>query len=115
MRSETYDRFDVVVVQYPFLEGDQAKHRPALIVSSPDLHRAHALYWVMMITTAKAGLRPNDILLANHRAAGLPEPCVVRPSRLTTLSQTQIARRLGQIGAKDRNAVIAIVKRWMSF
>lgn len=107
----TYSRFDVVAVSYPFLEGDQAKRRPALIVSTDELARRHGVYWVMMITTAKAGPRADDIPIANHLAAGLPEACVVRPTRLTTLSETQVFRRLGAAGPKDRNAVVAFLKR----
>jgi mRNA interferase MazF len=109
----TFDRFDVVAVQYPFLEGDQAKRRPGLIVSTADLQRQHSLCWVVMITTAKAGIRVDDINITDFGRAGLPEPCVIRPSRLTTLSVSQIARRLGAISPKDRNAVVATVRKWL--
>jgi mRNA interferase MazF len=108
----TYSRWDVVAVVFPFLEGDQAKHRPALIVSSERLHEKHELYWVAMITTAKAGLREEDIPIANAELAGLPESCVIRVSRLTTLSDRQILRRLGSISPKQRNAVQALLRRY---
>jgi mRNA interferase MazF len=108
-----YSRFDVVAVSYPFLEGDQAKRRPGLVVSGANLFQRHGVCWVMMITTAKAGGRDDDIVIANHAAGGLPEPCVIRPSRLTTLPATQIDRRLGSIGARDRTAVQAVLRRWL--
>src|SRR5262249_38077099 len=85
-RSVTYSRWDVVAVVFPFLEGDQAKHRPALIVSTERLHEKHELYWAVMITTAKAGVREEDIPIPNPEPAGLPDSCVIRVSRLTTLS-----------------------------
>ena len=111
----TFDRFDVVAVEYPFLEGDQAKRRPGLVLSTPELERRHGLCWIAMITTAKAGIKPDDIPITDHQYAGLPEDCVIRPTRLTTLSETQINRRLGSIRPKDRNAVIASIKRWAGF
>jgi mRNA interferase MazF len=109
----TFSRFDVVVVNYPFIEGDQAKRRPALIVSGGDLEKRHGVYWAMMITTAKAGARADDVPISNFETAGLPEPCVIRPTRLTTLAETMILRRLGTIAPKDRNAVAALLKRWL--
>jgi mRNA interferase MazF len=109
----TYDRWDVVVVAYPFLEGDQAKQRPALIVSSERLYQQHGLYWVAMITTAKAGLLEDDIPITDPQAAGLPDSCVIRVSRLTTLSDRQITRRRGTVPPRQRNAVQALLKKYM--
>ncbi len=108
----TYSRWDVVTVVFPFLEGDQAKHRPALIVSTERLYEKHELYWVVMITTAKAGMREDDIPISSPEPAGLPDSCVIRVSRLTTLSDRQIVRRLGSIQPKQRNAVQALLRKY---
>ena len=107
-----YSRWDVVAVLFPFLEGYQAKHRPALIVSTERLHERHELYWAAMITTAKAGLRDEDIPIADPEQAGLPASCIIRVSRLTTLSDRQIVRRLGSIQPKQRNAVQALLRKY---
>ncbi len=109
----TYRRWDVVVVSYPFIEADTAKRRPALIVSSDALHVTHGVYWIVMITTAKAGIRAQDILVTNHSKAGLPADCVVRVPRLTTANEAQIVYRRGSITAKDRNAVAALLKQYV--
>ena len=108
-----YKRWDVVAVEYPFIEGDTAKRRPALIVSSDALHQTHDVCWAAMITTARAGVRRDDVPVTDHRAAGLPEECVIRTTRLTTLSDAQIARRIGAITSRDRNAVAALIKRFL--
>lgn len=107
----TYKRWDVVAVPYPFIEGGEAKRRPALIVSADDLNASHGVYWVAMITSAKSGKRPEDIAVTDHRKAGLPESCVIRASRLATLSDLQIAYRLGSITSKDRRAVTGFLKK----
>ncbi len=109
----TYRRWDVVAVHYPFIEGTEAKKRPALIVSSEALYEAHRVYWAAMITTAKAGVRPGDIAIADCRKAGLPEECVIRLSRVTTVSDAQISHRTGAVVPKDRNAVAALLKRYL--
>ena len=109
----TYKKWDVVAVPFPFIEGTEAKKRPALIVSSEILRAGHGLYWAMMITTAKAGVRADDIRVGNSVGAGLPVDCVIRPSRMTTLGESQIERRVGSIGPKERNAVTATIRRYI--
>lgn len=105
-----YSRWDVVAVQFPFLEGTEAKRRPAVIVSSDRLHTEHGVYWIAMITTAKSGRRPNDIPVTNRERAGLPEDCVIRVARLAAVGDGQLARRLGDITPKDRTAIAALMK-----
>ena len=107
-----YNRWDIVAVNFPFIEGTDAKRRPALIVSSERLHAEHGIYWIVMITTAKSGQRANDIAITNRERAGLPEDCVIRVARITALSDGQIARRLGDVTPKDRSAVSALLKRY---
>ena len=109
----TYRRWDVVAVNYPFIEGDEAKRRPALIVSSDTLRATHGVYWGVMITTARAGARPEDVAVTNHETAGLPEECVIRVTRLTTLGEVQISHRTGSITRKDRDAVAALLKKYL--
>lgn len=108
----TYRRWDVVAVSFPFLEGTDAKRRPALIVSTDRLEKEHGLYWIAMITTAKSGSRRDDIVVTNRERAGLPEDCVIRVARLATVSDAQIVRRLGEIVTKDRNAVLSLLRRY---
>ena len=109
----TYKRWDVVAVNYPFIEGDTAKRRPAVIVSTDSLYAAHRVYWTVMVTTAKAGVRRGDIAVTDHEKAGLPEDCVIRVPRLTTLSDLQVSHRRGSITVKDRKAVMALLKEYM--
>jgi mRNA interferase MazF len=109
----TFSRWDVVAVNYPFLEGHEAKHRPGLIVSTERLHATHGLYVVAMITTARAGVRKDDVQISDWRKAGLPNPCVVRAARLVTMNEAMIGRRVGTLTSKDRNAVAALLKAFL--
>ena len=109
----TFSRWDVVAISYPFMEDDAAKHRPGVIVSTDRLHKAHQLHIVAMVTTARAGVRPDDIAVSDVARAGLPVPCVIRPARLVTLNAAMIARRSGTLAMKDRNAVAAMLKAFL--
>jgi mRNA-degrading endonuclease toxin of MazEF toxin-antitoxin module len=110
----TCKRWDVVAVSFPFLEGTDAKRRPALIVSTDRLEKEQSLYWIAMITTAKSGNRRDDIVVTNRERAGLPEDCVIRVARLATVGDAQVVRRLGEIVPKDRNAVLALLRRYVA-
>jgi mRNA-degrading endonuclease toxin of MazEF toxin-antitoxin module len=109
----TFSRWDVVAIGFPFLEGGDSKRRPALIVSSDRLRRDFGLYWVVMITTAKAGVRPDDIVITDRERAGLPQECVIRVSRIAVVAQDHMTRRLGDITTKDRTAVVALLRRYL--
>ncbi|MCC7048546.1 MAG: type II toxin-antitoxin system PemK/MazF family toxin [Alphaproteobacteria bacterium] len=109
----TFSRWDVVAVNYFFMEGDTAKHRPGVIVSTDRLHKAHDLCVVAMVTTARAGIRPDDIAVSDLARAGLPVPCVIRSARLVTMNAAMVARRSGTLAMKDRNAVAAMLKAFL--
>lgn len=106
-------RWDVVRLTFPYLEGHDAKKRPALIVSTEPLTAKYRVLWAMMITTAKGGTLAEDIRIDDAEAAGLPDDCVIRPSRLFTISEDLLDRRLGAIKPHERNAVAAFLKRHM--
>lgn len=108
----TFKRWDVVTVHFPFLEGTDSKLRPALIVSNDRLYGEHGLYWIAMITTAKSGMHSKDIPITDHIRVGLRENCVIRVSRLMTVGDDQINRRVGTITPKDRNAVFALLRQY---
>jgi len=108
-----FNRWDVVAVNYPFIEGHEAKHRPGVVVSTDRLHETHGLCIVAMVTTARAGIKKDDIQIGDTARAGLPVPCVIRCARLTTLNEAMIARRTGTLTAKDRNAVAAMLKAYL--
>jgi mRNA interferase MazF len=109
----TYERWDVVSVEFPFVEGMESKRRPALVISSDRLRQEHGLYWTLMITTAKAGQRPEDVPVSNLERAGLSVPCVVRVPRIAAIGERDIARRIGDLAPKDRFAVSAFLKRYL--
>lgn len=97
------DRFQTVVVPFPFAEQPALKRRPAVVVSSRAFNAANGSSLVAMITTAKATTWPSDILLSDLQAAGLQVPCILR-MRLVTLPNDLILRGLGRLSAVDRLA-----------
>ena len=108
----TYNRWDVVAVDFPFVEGMDSKRRPGLVVSTTRLHDAHKVYWIVMISSADAGARTDDIIVTEPEKVGLPVKCAIRVARLAAISESLISRRIGAISAKDRAAVTGLMKRF---
>lgn len=98
---------------FPFIDRDEGKRRPALIVSLDTLFQDAALYWAVMITTASSGVRAYDVAVENIKEAGLPVPSFIRVPKLFALSEHQIGRRLGAISTANRNAVARLLKRFV--
>jgi len=108
----TYSRWDVVAVNFPFVEGMEAKRRPGLVVSTARLRDFHKIYWIVMISSAQAGEREDDILVTDPEKAGLPLNCAIRVARLSAVSESIIHRKIGSVSAKDRTAVAALLKKF---
>ncbi len=95
------DRFETVVVPFPFAELPVLKRRPVVVVSSRAFNQANGASLVAMITAAKETRWPSDIALSDLTAAGLLTPCILR-MRLVTLPNDLILRGLGRLAPLDR-------------
>lgn len=95
------DRGDIVLVPFPFSEGDAWRQRPALVLSDRSYHDACADCVVAMVTSrVDAPPRPGDHLVRGWREAGLLHPSLVRV-KLTTIARPRIRRRLGALPPDD--------------
>ena len=99
------ERWDVVVVPFPFTDRPVSKRRPALTLSQHQFN-AHGHSVLAMITTKVDPAWPGDTLLADHAAAGLPAASTVR-LKLFTLDNRLITRIVGRLSSRDRKRVAA--------
>jgi mRNA interferase MazF len=100
----TYERFDVVLVPFPFTDSDAAKPRPALVLSGRQFNAVQRASVLAMITTAARSRWPSDVAIADLAAAGLLHPSFVRLN-LFTLENVLIARSIGALASSDRRKV----------
>lgn len=106
-----FERFEVLVVPFPFTDSTAAKRRPALVLSDKKTFNAPAGHSVMaMITTAKNSAWPLDVAIGDIDSAGLPAPSIVR-MKLFTLDHRFVLRRAGKLSAADARAVAAALKK----
>ena len=87
---------DVIKVPFPYTDRSTRQSRPALVVSTEVIEDAHALLWVVMITSAENRAWPGDVPVNNLANAGLPAPSVIRTAKIATIESTDAAK-LGKI------------------
>ena len=96
----TCNRWDVVIVPFPFIDKPTIKHRPALVLSDSSFNQAG--YTVMaMITTGANSHWLGDVPLTDLASVGLPHPCLIR-WKVMTLDNRLIDRRSGALSPEDR-------------
>jgi mRNA interferase MazF len=99
------DRWDVVVVPFPFTDRPASKRRPALTLSQREFNaRGHTV--LAMITTKVDPSWPGDTSLEDPADAGLPAASTVR-LKLFTLDNRLIAKVAGALSSGDRTRVTA--------
>lgn len=106
----SFERFEVVVVPFPFTDSAAKKRRPALVLSNAAEFNLPAGHSVMaMITSAENAAWPLDVMISDGNAAGLAAASMVR-MKLFTLDNRYVLRRIGQLAVTDRKAVAASLR-----
>jgi mRNA interferase MazF len=109
----TFDRFDVVVVPFPFVDRPVQKRRPVAILSNRSFHDGHQHILACMITTGANSAWPSDIAITDLEAAGLSHHSILR-WKVFTLPSSLIIRRIGRLAEPDR-AALALTQATMLF
>lgn len=100
--------FDVVVVDFPFVEQVRSRKRPALVVSRDGFNAETGTAIVAMITRGTAPPRTGDVPVGDVVTAGLNKPSKIR-MKLHTV-ETGALRTVGSLAGADRAAVEAALR-----
>ena len=102
--GEAFTRRDLVLVNFLFSEETGSKHRPVLVLSSPEYHQRRQEAVVAAITSNTRRVLPGDHLMDNWEHAGLLLPSVVT-GIIRTIKQGMVGRKLGRVSDKDMASV----------
>ncbi len=108
----TYAPGDIVVVPFPYSDRLAEKRRPALVVSNARLAE-QGFVWLAMITSARHSALPHDAPIVDLALAGLPAPCVVRPTKIVTVEPSRIVRKAGRLRGKETAHALAAVRAFV--
>ena len=109
----TFERFDIVIVPFPFTDLPVTRRRPALVLSAAAWNAASGHIICAMITSARQSTWPLDVPVTNLAAAGLTTPCVVR-MKLFTIEVGFVVRKAGVLGGSHRATVKAALDSLLS-
>jgi mRNA interferase MazF len=101
-----WNRGDVVLVDFPFIDRFGSKFRPALIVSGTTYHNERPQDVIVAVISSQVQkyTGQTDYLLKDWQTAGLAQPSVVRSTLLTILS-ARITRKIGDLSNTDLHEV----------
>lgn len=91
---------DVVLVPYPFTDMNLYKPRPGVVVSGAKYNSQTHHVWIVMITRAQKSSWPSDIIIQDHKQAGILNHSKIR-FKIACLDQKLINRKLGTLGQAD--------------
>jgi mRNA interferase MazF len=95
-------RGDVVVVEFPFVDGTRGKNRPALVLQNDRDNRRLANTVVAMITgNTRHADEPTQVLVdpsvGEGIASGLHGPSAGKCGNLFTIRQQDVVRKIGTL------------------
>lgn len=103
-------RGDVVLVRFPFTSATAAKQRPAIVVSGDQYNQSSPDVMISSITSQLNALpHRGDRVIMDWKAAGLLRPSLAQ-TKIATVEQSMITRRLGHLGRDDWTAVEAGIR-----
>ena len=100
----TYNPGDTVLVDFPFVSGNETRSRPALVLL--DTGDADV---VVARVTSQSRSDARDVEIADWSAAGLLLPSVARLHKLATLEKRLIVRTLGRLSPADRQSAAKVL------
>ncbi len=108
--TTNYRRGDVVLVPFPFTDLSSAKQRPALVVSADNFNSTRDDVLVAAITSQVPVVLAADefvIPATELNACGLPKSSVIRLTKLVSLHQQLIVKRIGNLSNPTLTQVLA--------
>ena len=100
---------DVLLVPFPFTDQTTAKKRPAVVISSQDYNQQRPDVILIAVTSRVLPvLQFGEVLINDWAAAGLLKVSVIKPI-VTTLEKSLVLRRLGQLEARDLQALRSVL------
>lgn len=103
-----FEVWDIIKVPFPYTNRPVRQQRPALVVRIVEADGAPDLLWVLMVTSSAHRQWPQDVVITDFAAAGLPAPSMVRTAKIATIDASD-AQAIGKLPTGNRVAVMAVL------
>ncbi len=96
----TYNKWDIVLLPFPFTDLSTTKKRPGLIIS-PDTYNECSDVMIIFITSKLNGVgKIGDYKIKNWKESKLPKPSMIR-FKFATIDKSIIIKKLGSLQKYD--------------
>ncbi|MDZ7807679.1 MAG: type II toxin-antitoxin system PemK/MazF family toxin [Gracilimonas sp.] len=99
----TYDRWDIVLLPFPFTDLSATKKRPALVISPREYNSGPDVLVMFVTSNLKAKAKMGDYILAEWEKSGLPKPSMTR-MKFATIDKNLIIKKIAALTEKDKSA-----------
>ena len=104
------EKFDIVIVLFPFSDSNNYKKRPALVLSDSEKFNRKINHTILaMITSARHNKWPLDIQIIDRNQTSLPKPSIIR-MKLFTLDNNLIIKKIGRLSKNDSEKVLLNIR-----
>ncbi len=109
---------DIVLVKFPFTDLASTKKRPSLVLNTVKFHKELYLATIAMITSRiEEPFIEGDLILKNWKDCHLLHPSLLRLSKITTIENKLIDKKIGQLQKVDSIQVQrkfkSLFKNWL--
>jgi len=95
-----YDKWDIVLVPFPFTDLTKLKKRPALIVSPDEYNKKLDVVIAFITSKLDVEYRFGDYKIQCWGESNLPKPSMIR-MKFSTVDKSIILKKLGRLNEKD--------------
>ena len=99
----SYNKWDIVLVPFPFTDLSTTKKRPALIVSPDQFNAEYDVVIAFITSKLDQENRIGDYSIKEWHKSNLPKPSMIR-MKFATVDQSIIIKKLGRLSTNDANA-----------
>jgi mRNA interferase MazF len=104
------EKWDVILVPFPFTDLSQSKKRPAVILTDPDCPGLDDVVIGFLTSNLATSLKPSDYNISLYPQAGLPLPTRFK-LKLATINRSIIVKRLGSLELIDREGISRVIRQ----
>jgi mRNA interferase MazF len=104
MKSTTlYNKWDIILVPFPFTDLSTFKRRPSLIISPEEYNQSDDLIITFITSNIPFEKRIGDYTILNWKESGLPKPSLIR-MKFSTINKSIVVKKIGILSETDITA-----------
>jgi mRNA interferase MazF len=103
--------FSICLAKFRFLESDEQKLRPVIIIGRP--HGARRILMAIPISSSTQA-EIIDVILENWKDNGLLKPSVARVHRLSAILQVDLLEEIGTIDSRHQAVIKSALRKLLA-